>query len=201
MRRVPFSPETGVAETLEAMSAHSLAEVRAGWGRQVDGEVREWCAERLEYARSADVLVAQLRRNEALRRTLCSKYGVNAPYEPAWHWCEGSLDRKRKSIATYDMHGPYRRLLMYGVSDDIDDSTVPRYVLGTMERLCEAAGSREGPSLYAGQRIDRLMVDAGWSSADPAVRYTMHHQVVLRHRLVAVMQAAVRGVLQRLRRS
>ena len=194
-------PETGVAETLEAMLAHSLAEVRAEWARQVDMEVKGWCAERLEYARSADVLAAQMRRNEALRRTLRSKYGVNAPYEPVWHWCEGSLARKAKSIATYDMHGPYRRLLMYGVTDDLDDSTVPRHVLGTMERLCELADSREGPSLYAGQRIDRLMVDAGWSSADPGVRYTMHHQVVLRHRLVAVMQAAVRGVLQRLRRS
>lgn len=183
------------------MLAHSLAEVRAEWARQVDMEVKGWCAERLEYARSADVLAAQLRRNEALRRTLRSKYGVNAPYEPAWHWCEGSLARKTKSIATYDMHGPYRRLLMYGVSGDIDDSTVPRHVLGTVERLCEAADSREGPSLYAGQRIDRLMVDVGWSSAESAARYTMHHQVVLMHRLVAVMQAAVRGVLQRLRRS
>ena len=183
------------------MSAHSLAEVRAEWARQVDREVREWCAERLEYARSADVLAAQSRRNEALRRTLRSKYGVNAPYEPAWHWCEGSLARKAKVTATYDMHGPYRRLLMYGVANDTDDSTVPRHVLGTMERLREVADSREGPILYAGQRIDRLMVDAGWSSADPATRYTMHHQVVLRHRLVAVMQAAVRGVLQRMRRS
>ena len=183
------------------MPAHSFVEVRAAWARQVDMEVREWCAERLEYARPADVLAAQMRRNEALRRMLCARYGVNAPYDPVWHWCEGHPAVRAKSIATYDMHGPYRRLLMYGVSNDIDDSTVPRHALGTMERLCEAVDDRAGPSLYAGQRIDRLMVDVGWSSTDPSARYTLHHQVVLMHRRVAMMQAVVRGVLQRTRRS